>query len=89
MKVEAITKVPHIPSNYSDEEVLKHVRHYFPNPGVALETLFKRFEALIDLAQDGEGYKEDFENLTSDWKVPCPECGTVSKVDITDEGEED
>lgn len=39
----------HIPSNFSDEELISHIRHHFPDiRGSVLEVLLERFEQRID-----------------------------------------
>lgn len=86
MKVSRVVPPP-IPSNFSDEEVLKHVRHYFPNLSGQLETLVQRFEALLDRNDELAQKSASLELFEEDPSVVCPECGTRLELDVKGESE--
>ncbi len=86
MKAIALKPVPVMPSNFSNEEALKHVRHYYPNPGPVLEDFIKRFEELLDGTPDQDELEEKAGKLddlqATDHEVRCPNCGSELEIQL-------
>jgi len=75
MKV-SVEQVPPVPSSYSNEELARHVRHYFSNLNGPLLTLLERFE-------DREGTVNAVRDLEDKGlKVACPLCGAEIQIDL-------
>ena len=67
MKIELASQIGEAPSNLTNEELVSHIRHYFPDLHGPLRMLFERFEAAID---------NDFETDSgNDVCGQCPSCG--------------
>jgi len=72
----SVELVPPVPSNYSNDELARHVRHHFPNLSGPLLTLLERFEG-----QEGTvNAVRKLEDQES--KVTCPHCGTEIQIDL-------
>lgn len=76
MKVELDAPVPVIPSNYTNKEVVAHVRHYYPNLQGALKTMLDRLEGSIDSVATVEELEQ------ADNSITCPHCGSVMAIDL-------
>lgn len=86
MKAAAAKPIPFVPSNYSDEELIRHVEHHFPNLNGPLKTLLNRFESRVygtpeQVQLETEaGQLQDLRD--TDYDVQCPHCGSVLQIDL-------
>lgn len=85
MKAFALTPYEPVPSNLSDEELLKHVQHVFPEPGSVLKLFFQRYEEMQERIEAGKGAVSDandtLQALSMKHEVQCPHCGSTIGID--------
>jgi hypothetical protein len=73
MKAKPVAQVPPILGNFSDEELIRHVEHYYPNLNGPLRTLLNRFESRVYCTP---------EMPEGDNEVSCPHCGGTLRIDL-------
>lgn len=66
---------PAVPSNYSDQELVGHIRHNFPDLSGSLLLLLNRFESNLDKMDE----LRDMEQVHT---IACPQCGTRIQIDL-------
>lgn len=69
--------LPPVPSNYSDEELVRYVEHYFPNLNGALKELLTRFDS--HLREVAELRENSVDVLDVSGTCNCPSCGSRLK----------
>ena len=78
MKIELASQIGEAPSNLTNEELVSHIRHYFPNLHGPLRMLFERF------AHNAAAIDNDFKTDSgNDVCGQCPSCGVKLEVNIT------
>lgn len=86
MKIKSVAQVPPIIGNFSDEELIRHVEHYYPNLNGPLRTLLNRFESRVYgtpeqvQLEHQAGQLQDLQE--GDNEVSCPHCGSVLQIDL-------
>lgn len=64
---------PAVPSNYSGQELVGHIRHNFPDLSGSLLLLLNRFESDLDKMGELSGMVHT---------IACPHCGTRIRIDL-------
>lgn len=78
MKIELAKPIEGAPSNLTNEELVSHIRHYFPNLHGPLRMMFERF------AHNAAAIDNDFKTDSgNDICGQCPSCGVQLEVNIT------
>jgi len=78
MKIELANPIGEAPSNLTNEELVSHIRHYFPNLHGPLRMMFERF------AHNASAIDNDFKTDNGNEICgQCPSCGVQLEVNIT------
>lgn len=72
-------EAPVVPSNFSDQELIGHIRYHFPDLSGSLLVLLDRFESNFDKMDE---LRSTFRNMEQVHTMACPQCGTRIQIDL-------
>lgn len=83
MKIKSAAQVPPIIGNFSDEELIRQIEHYYPDLDGPLRTLINRFESRVYGTPEQVHLEPQLQDLQEDGnEVICPHCGRVLQIDL-------
>lgn len=81
-RILPVEQIPTFSNELSNEELLKFVRHYYPNLNGALSTLVKRFEWEITGVENYDHSNSVEPKAIIKQFTYCPHCGSHLKLQI-------